>query len=67
MTPPDGTEGSDSSMRRSAREPAQKEWRRPDLRKLPIGATASTSGKGPATTDANDPHGKASADGGHVS
>ena len=36
---------SDSNINQSARELAQKEWRRPFLRKLPIEATAGSTGK----------------------
>jgi hypothetical protein len=50
------TEGArEKNMHHSTPEPAQKEWRRPSLRKLPIAATAS--GKSGGTTDSA--HGKA--------
>ena len=35
-----------NKMREIARESAQKEWRRPELRKLPIAATANNKGTG---------------------
>jgi hypothetical protein len=46
----------DSTMRQSApdqvrRELGQKEWRRPELRKLPIAATANSGSKMPGGQD----------------
>ena len=35
----------DRNMRQSVRESAQKEWRTPSLRKLPIDATAGSTAK----------------------
>jgi hypothetical protein len=44
-------------------QPTKKEWRRPELRKLPIEATSTTSGK-PGVNAAENAGGPKQADGG---
>jgi hypothetical protein len=49
MTGP--TIDSQSRQHQLGLKPALKEWRRPDLRKLPIAATAQSHGKTPSVHD----------------
>lgn len=60
-TEPNGAD----DMRQSVRELGQKEWRQPILRKLPIAATAGSSGK--ASGAQNDGNTSKSGDVSHVS
>jgi hypothetical protein len=45
------TSDSQSRQHQLGLELALKEWRRPDLRKLPIAATANSQGKNPSNHD----------------